>query len=518
MSLSIPQARLVPLIIATGLFMENLDATVLSTALPTIARDFGTSPIYLKLALTSYLLSLAIFIPASGWVADRFGARTVFRAAILVFGAGSIACGLSHGLTELVLARVLQGMSGAMMTPVGRLIILKTTPKHDLVGALSWLSVPALLGPVMGPPVGGFITAYLSWRWIFWVNIPIMVLGLVLTSLFIPNVRGEERTRFDILGFLLIGPGLAILITGATMVGMALVPTPVTIGLISVGAALVGLYIPHALRSPSPILELRLLTFPSFRYATIGGFLFRIGVGATPFLLPLLLQLGFAFDPFQSGLMTLSTGLGAMGMKTIVSGILRRVGFRRVMIGNAVLSSIFVAAPALFWAGMPVAIIMGLLLVGGFLRSLQFTSVNVAAVVDVPDSLMGRITSFTAVLQELSKSVGVSVAALGLESMQALTGTHALTAPMFAPVFVVIGLISLLSVPLFMRLPLDFGRDLFAGPVPAGAPAAAAPTNPALAPAAVAAATRKPREAAKLATAETMAQDGVTADRLPITP
>ena len=219
----LPPGRLLPLIIATGLFMENLDSTVLSTALPTIAHDFGASPIHLKLALTSYLLSLAIFIPASGWMADRFGARTVFRAAIVVFAAGSIACGLSDGLAELVLARVVQGMGGAMMTPVGRLIILKTTPKRDLVDAMAWLTIPALLGPLMGPPVGGFITTFFSWRWIFWINIPIAVVGIILTSRFVPNVREEERRPFDLVGFVLVGPGLAMLLTGATLAGIGLV-------------------------------------------------------------------------------------------------------------------------------------------------------------------------------------------------------------------------------------------------------------------------------------------------------
>ncbi|MDQ0470341.1 DHA2 family efflux MFS transporter permease subunit [Labrys wisconsinensis] len=466
----LPSGRLLPVIIATGLFMENLDATVLSTALPTIARDFGTSPIHLKLALTSYLLALAIFIPASGWMADRFGARTVFRGAIVVFGAGSIACGLSNGLTELVAARVLQGVGGAMMVPVGRLIILKTTPKHDLVNAMAWLTIPALLGPVTGPPLGGFITTYFSWRWIFWINIPIAVLGIVLASLFVPNVREDERRPFDLLGFVLVGPGLAALLTGATLAGLGLVEPSTTLALVAGGVVLLALFVRHALVSPAPIIELKLLRFPTFRASVVGGFLFRVGVGATPFLLPLLFQLGFNFTPFESGLLTLSTGLGAMAMKTLASTVLRRYGFRTVLVANAVLSSAFVAAPALFHAGMPVALIAATLLAGGFVRSLQFTSVNVSAVAEVPDHLMGRVTSFTAVLQELSGSVGVSVAALGLQASQSAFGSTALTAPMFPPVFLLVGGIAALSTLLFLQLPRDAGSNMLA---PAERPVAA---------------------------------------------
>jgi EmrB/QacA subfamily drug resistance transporter len=466
MAARIAAGRLLPLIIATGLFMENLDSTVLSTALPTIARDFGTSPIHLKLALTSYLLSLAIFIPASGWMADRFGARTVFRLAIVVFGAGSVACGLSNGLGELVAARVLQGMGGAMMTPVGRLIILKTTPKHDLVDAIAWLTIPALLGPIMGPPVGGFITTYFHWRWIFWINVPIACLGILLASLYVPNVREDERRAFDLLGFVLVGPGLALLLTGATFAGLGLVAPATTVSLAVIGAILLALFVGHALRTPAPLIELRLLRFPSFRAATTGGFLFRIGVGATPFLLPLLFQVGFHMTPFQSGILTISTGLGALAMKTLASTILRRFGFRRVLVVNALLSSALVAAPALFNASTPIAAIALTLLVGGFVRSLQFTSVNVSALSDIPASLMGRVTSFTSVLQELSGSVGVSVAALALEAAQQFSGSDGVSADLFPPVFVMVGMIAALSMPLFLRMQGDVGSEMLA-PAPA---------------------------------------------------
>jgi EmrB/QacA subfamily drug resistance transporter len=458
----VPRGRLVPLIIACGLFMENLDSTVLTTALPTIATDFGVSPIYLKLALTSYLLSLAIFIPTSGWMADRFGARTIFRAAIVVFGVGSIACGLSHNLTELVAARILQGMGGAMMTPVGRLIILKTTPKHDLVNAMMWLTLPALLGPLSGPPLGGLITTYLHWRWIFWVNIPIAVLGIVLASLYVPNVREDERRPFDIVGFLLLAPGLVAMMTGATLAGLGVVSPIYNVVLALAGLGLITLYVPHARRMADPLIELRLLGIPAFRASICGGFLFRIGVGATPFLLALMFQRGFGLRPDQSGLLTLSTGLGAMAMKTLAGPILRRIGFRRVLVFNALISSLLVAAPALFFADMPKLAICLTLVAAGFTRSLQFTGINTAGVSGVPEHLMGRVTSMTSVLQELAGSVGVSVAAIALEGSMNVQGVSTLTASVFPPVFLLIGAIAAASTLIFMRLPRDVGHELLA--------------------------------------------------------
>jgi len=452
--------RLLPLIIATGLFMENLDATVLTTALPTIAQDFGTSPIYLKLALTSYLLSLAIFIPTSGWMADRFGARVVFRAAIIVFGIGSIACGLSTNLPQLVAARILQGLGGAMMTPVGRLIIFKTTPKYDLVNTMMWLTLPALIGPLSGPPLGGFITTYFHWRWIFWINIPIAVLGVVLTSLYIPNVREDVRRPFDILGFLLLTPGLVMLMIGATLAGLGVVSGFYNAVLAGCGALLILAYVRHAYRTIDPLIELRLFEIPAFRYSISGGFLFRVGVGATPFLLALLFQIGFDFSPFHSGLLTLATGLGAMSMKALAGPILRQLGFKRVLTVNAIISSALVAAPALFYAHMSPLLIATTLLAAGFTRSLQFTSINTAGVCDVPSELMGRVTSMTSVLQELASSVGVSVAALSLETVMWMHGTDHLNGNVFPPVFLFVGAIASFSVLIFAQMPKDIGHQL----------------------------------------------------------
>src|SRR5690606_22203864 len=273
--------RLLPLIVACALFIENMDSTVISTSLPAIARDLGTEPVALKLALTAYLLALAVFIPVSGWVADRFGARHTFTIAIAVFLAGSLGCAASGSLEALVAARFVQGMGGAMMVPVGRLVLLRTVPKEHLVQALSWLTIPALIGPMVGPPLGGYITTYFHWRWIFLVNVPIGVLGILLGRRFVPDVR-EAIAPLDWRGFLLTGLGLAAAMFGFSTLGLALVPTGVAAVALAGGLAALAVYVLHARRHPRPLLDLRLFRLPTYRAGVAGGSLFRIGIGATP--------------------------------------------------------------------------------------------------------------------------------------------------------------------------------------------------------------------------------------------
>lgn len=450
----------VPLIVATALFMQHLDSTALSTSLPVIAEDFETSPINLKLAVTTYLLALAVFIPASGWVADRFGAKNVFRMAMVVFALGSIGCGISQGLGSLVAARVLQGIGGAMMVPVGRLVILRTVPKQDLIGALAWLTIPALFGPIMGPPIGGFLTTYFDWRWIFWVNVPIAVLGVLLVTRYIPNIKAETPEPFDLTGFLLIGPGISMALTGATIAGLGLVDPLLVWTLVLVGVLLTTLYVVYAMRAPAPIIDLTLLSLPTFRAGVIGGLLFRIGVGSLPFILPLLLQSGFGMSAFQSGLITFSTGIGSLFMKPIAPAVLNRFGFRNILVVNAVVSGGTLMVPALFTVATPIAVITGVLLFNGFTRSLQFTSINALAYADVPSDRLSRATSFTAMLQELSGSIGVALAAFGLELMYGIYGGSTVDPGHFPPVFVGIACVSMLSVLIFWHLPLDAGRAL----------------------------------------------------------
>jgi EmrB/QacA subfamily drug resistance transporter len=452
--------RLIPLIVATALFMENMDSTVIATSLPAIAADIGTSPLTLKLAITSYLLSLAVFIPASGWTADRFGARMVFSIAIGVFMAGSIGCALSSSVTELVIARIVQGFGGAMMTPVGRLVLLRSIDKSALVNAMAWVTVPALVGPVIGPPLGGFITTYLTWHWIFLINIPIGLIGIFMALRYIDPIRSEDPERFDLYGLVLAGIGLGGIAFGLSVAGLNLLPWSVVIGLVGIGTISMTLYVIHAKRTASPVLDFALLRYPTMRASIIGGFMFRVGIGALPFLLPLLLQVGFGLSPLNSGLVTFASAAGAMGMKTLAARIIKTFGFRNVMMINAVVSSVFLAACALFTITTPLLLIMILLVVGGFFRSLQFTAINTLAYSEVEPAQMSRATTLVSVNQQLAVSAGVAVGAFSVESTMWFHHVTELSAADFAPGFIVVAIISTISSYFFFEMPVDAGHQV----------------------------------------------------------
>ncbi len=452
--------RLIPLIVATALFMENMDSTVIATSLPAIAADIGTSPLTLKLAITSYLLSLAVFIPASGWTADRFGARAVFSIAISVFMIGSIGCALSSSVTDFVIARIVQGLGGAMMTPVGRLVLLRSIDKSALVNAMAWVTVPALVGPVIGPPLGGFITTYFSWHWIFLINIPIGLLGIFMALRYIDPIRSEDPERFDLYGLILAGIGLGGIAFGLSVAGLNLLPWTIVVALIAIGTISMTLYVIHAKRTASPVLDFTLLQYPTLRASIIGGFLFRLGIGALPFLLPLLMQVGFGLSPFRSGLVTFASAVGAMGMKTLAARIIRTFGFRNIMTINAIVSSVFLAACALFTVTTPLLLIMIILVVGGFFRSLQFTAINTVAYAEVEPAQMSRATTLVSVNQQLAISAGVAVGAFSVESTMLLRHVNELSAADFAPGFLVVAIISAISAYFFFRMPVDAGHQV----------------------------------------------------------
>ena len=452
--------RIVPLIVAVALFMENMDSTVIATSLPAIAADIGTSPLTLKLAVTSYLLSLAVFIPVSGWTADRFGARTVFRGAIAVFMLGSIGCALSGSLSEFVVARIVEGMGGAMMTPVARLILVRSVDRRELINAMVWVTLPALIGPLIGPALGGFITTFISWHWIFLINIPIGLAGIALATIFIEDVRAQTPDPFDPLGAVLAGVGIGGLAFGGSLLGLNFLPTSVVLALIVMGAGAAYAYVLHARRTPAPVLDLSLLEIPTMRAAVVGGFIYRSGIGAMPFLLPLLLQLGFNLTAFQSGLITLSNVVGAMGMKTVIPFILRRFGFRRVLVVNALISALLVAACATFTPGVSFAWIVGVLIVGGFFRSLEFTSLNTIAYADVDNRRMSRATSLVAVAQQVSISVGVAIGALAVDLTLWARGRDTITAADFQPAYLTIAVIAGCACFVFARMPADAGAEL----------------------------------------------------------
>ena len=464
--------------------MQNLDSTVISTALPRMARAFGADPLHMNVALTSYLLSLAVFIPASGWMADRYGTRRVFRAAIAVFTLGSILCGRADGLAFLVAARILQGVGGAMMVPVGRLVLLRSVAKSELVAAMSWLTVPALVGPVVGPPLGGFIVTYFSWRWIFYINVPIGVLGILLVTLFVEDVREPNVGRLDFTGLVFSGLALSGLMFGFETVGRGIVAPWMTAAMIAMGLASCGLYAWHARRHPKPLIDFTLMKIPTFGLTIYAALLFRIGIGAIPFLLPLMLQLGFGRSPAQSGMITFASSAGALVMKPATQFALRRFGFRNVLWWNGIVSGLLLAAIAGFRPAWPIAAIYAVLLTGGFFRSLQFTAFNSVAYADIPRARMSAATSLYSTQQQLAQTLGISVGAAALLTTTSLSGHILPSLADYSLCFLFVGCITLLSAPMSLRLAPDAGAEMSGKRSPGraaapaeGRPAAARPAE-----------------------------------------
>jgi EmrB/QacA subfamily drug resistance transporter len=452
--------RILPLVFASALFMENMDSTVIATSLPAIAADLGTNPVALKLAFTTYLLSLTVFLPISSWLADRFGARTVFRFAVLVFTLASISCGFAHSLEYLVVARAVQGFGGALMVPVGRIVMLRTVPKSEYVNAMAWLTVPALIGPLLGPPIGGFITTYFHWRWIFWMNLPFGILGLILATWLMPNMKDESVAPLDVKGFVLSGLGLSLTVFGMTELGQGIFAPQIIFGMIVAGALLIWVYVRHAQSTANPILDISMLKVQTLRVSIMGGMFYRVSAGAVPFLLPLMLQLGFGFTPFQSGSITCASALGAVMMKFLAAKSLRRWGYRQLLVFNGVASSFMMALNGLFMPTTPFLVMVVVLLFAGLLRSLQFTSLNSIAYADVTSEEVGRANGLYTVAQQLSLALGVAVAALVLEASQFTRGVVVLGRIDFAVAFVVVAAVGLISTFFFVRLPANAGENL----------------------------------------------------------
>jgi len=444
--------------------MENMDATVLATSLPVLARDFGVSPIALKLALISYVVGLGVFIPICGWVADRYGTRTVFRAALGVFIVGSLLCAVSHSLVTFVAARFVQGIGGAMMVPVGRIIIFRSIPKRDFLKAISYLTVPGLFGPVVGPPLGGFITTYFHWRWIFVINLPIGILGMVLASRYIANLREEVAEPLDFRGFVLSALGGSLVMLGLSLIGGELVSPLTALIMLVLGVLALYGYWRHAKRdqpgAAPPLLDLKLLRIPTFQASVLGGSLFRIGLGAMPFLLPLALQEGLGMSAFESGSITCASAFGGLFMKSLASMVLGRFGYRRVLIFNAILAGMAIAACGLFTAATPHLVMLAVVLLGGFFPSLQFTSLNSIAYADIPSRDVSRATSLASVIQQLSLGLGVAIAGLTLQLSHHLQGHAVIVNSDFWPAFLTVGLFSVTSIPLTRRLAPDAGDEL----------------------------------------------------------
>lgn len=460
--------RIVPLILAVALFMEMMDSTVIATSLPAIAADIGTSPIALKLAFTTYLVALAIFIPASGWVADRFGGRRVFMIAIAIFTFGSLLCAIADSLAAFVGARFIQGMGGSMMTPVARLVLVRATERRNLVSAMAWLSVPALMGPMVGPVVGGFLTTFVSWHWIFLVNLPIGIAGIILSRRFLPELPGRENGRLDAWGLLLSGLSASGIVFGLSVISLPALPPVVGAVAVVIGIVATFLYIRHALRADKPVLDLALFKIRSFRTTIVTGFLVRLGLGATPFLLPLMLQIGFGMSAFNSGLVTFVGAIGAIAVKFTTATVYERFGFRQVLIGSIAITSALLVAMGFFSPALPIAFIYAVLLISGFSRSMMFTGLNALSFADVGDEQTGAATAFNSVFQQVSLALGVAIAGMAVEASLAFHG-GGLRLEDFQYAFFCVAAFSFAALLPMLALDKRAGANVSGHGVPAGA-------------------------------------------------
>jgi EmrB/QacA subfamily drug resistance transporter len=452
--------RMIPFIVGCALFMQMLDSTVVATALPAMAESLGTSVVRMNVAITSYLLAVAVFVPISGWAADRFGARRVFLAAIALFILSSVTCAVSQSLAQLIVSRIVQGLAGAMMVPVGRIILLRKVPKKDLLKAMSFLSMPALFGPIIGPPLGGFLVTYFSWHWIFLINVPVGIAGIFMIRHYIDEDPAVASQKLDWLGFLLSAVSIAALVSGFEALGHQALPPLQLTGLIVVGVICGVLYVRHARSTAHPIIDLSLLRTPTFAISTLGGNLCRFAVGATPFLLAIMLQVGFGLSPLAAGMITFTSAGGALLMKLAAAPLIDRLGFKRVLVLNAFLTGLFVALCALFRADTSVWLMALVLVIGGFFRSLQFTAVNTLAYADLCSAQMSRASSFSAMAQQLGISVGVACAAVTLNLSMTWRGGSELALVDIMWGFIVIGLITVSSVFSFVKLDPEAGANL----------------------------------------------------------
>ena len=454
------QRTLMPYIIGCALFMQMLDSTVVATAMPAMAEDLDTSVLRMNAVITSYLLALAVFVPISGWAADRFGARRIFMLAISLFTLSSIACALAQSLQQLIAARVVQGVGGAMMVPVGRIILLKRIPKAELLQAMAVLTLPALFGPILGPPVGGFLVTYVSWHWIFLINVPVGIVGLVLILKYIRPDLPSTAQGLDWLGFLLSGVALSTLVMAFESLGHSNLSLRTLIALLIIGVLSSYGYVRHARRKNGPIIDLSLLKVRSFAISVVGGNLCRFSIGSVPFMLAILLQVGFGFSALNAGLVTFTSAIGALLMKPLAPPIIRLFGYRRVLMYNAFLTGGTIMLCAFFTSHTPVWLMCTVLAVGGVFRSLQFTAVNTLSYADVDLQSMAQASTFASMAQQLGISIGVACAAVAVSLSLKWRGGNAVEVGDLFWGFILIGALTALSSLSFSRLAPDAGSAL----------------------------------------------------------
>ncbi len=445
-----PRLRyLIPGIVAVAFLMQALDSTIITTAIPDMAVSLATTPVRMNLAVTAYVLTLAVFIPLSGWCADRFGARRIFVLALAMFSLGSALCGLSGSFPMLIATRILQGIGGAMMTPVGRLILLRSFPRSELVTAMTYMTLPAIVGPIIGPLVGGFLTTYVSWRWIFYVNLPFALLGIVLALRYLEPTRGDRSVRFDLQGFVLFGCGIGLLQVGIDNVERSALSAPELGALFLAAAVLLAAFARYARRAAVPVVDLRLFRERTFATGSLVGGICRVALNGVPFLLPLMLQVGFGMSAIGSGSLTFLGSAGAIIVRLFIAPLLRALGFRTVLIGSAVAGSAVLAGFTLLQPGTPRWLIGAYILVFGLCRSTQFMTTNTLAYAETPAAELSRATSLGGLVQQLTVSFGVSLSAVLLS---ALSGHGRLTPGRFHEAFLLTAIVPLLAIPGFLRL------------------------------------------------------------------
>ena len=446
-----PKLRfIIPAVVAIAFVMEQLDSTIIVTAIPDIARSLGTTPLRMNLAITAYVLMQAMFIPVSGWFADRYGARRVFAAALFVFTIASVLCGMATSLPMLIAVRALQGLGGAMMTPVGRLAMIRSFPRSQLVKAMSYMTLPAVIGPLIGPLLGGILTTYASWRWIFWVNVPFGLIGVLVALRYIDDGRADTRARFDYAGFMMVGFGCLFLQYGIENIGRPTIPAPAIVAVLLIGCALLALFYRYARTAREPAIDLTLFRIRTFMVGTVFGGLCRIGLNGVPFLLPLMLQVGFGLSPVTTGLITSMSALSIFLNRPLMPMLLRRYGFRGVLNGSAIAGAVLVAGFALLDPSTPAWFLMIYSFLFGLTRAMQFLTSNMLSYSDTPAAQLSRATSLFGVLQQLSVSFGVSVAAMLL----GVVTPHGqpLTPETFRTVFLISAVLPLLGLPGYFRL------------------------------------------------------------------
>ena len=454
--------KLLPWLVAVAFFMESLDTTILNTAVPAVSEALHVAPLSMKAVLASYTLSLAVFIPISGWMADRFGTRHVFAAAIGLFTLGSFLCGVSSNIHLLVACRLLQGCGGAMMVPVGRLTLVRTFAKSELIRVMSFVAIPALIGPMFGPLLGGVILRYLDWRYVFFVNIPIGVAGLLMVYLHLPDYREEKTPPLDLVGLILFGSGVALLSYVLEIFGEHTLSTREIIGLLVVAFSLILGYSLHALQAQFPLLRLRLFRIRTFRVAVSGSFFTRIGIGGVPFLLPLLYQVGLGFSPIQSGLLIMPQAFGAMCSKPFVGQVLQRLGYRRLLVSNTVILGLLLFLFATIGVRTPVWLIVLQAFAYGIFTSMQYTSMNTLAYADLTEPQTSNGSSIASTMQQLSVSFGVATAGLTTalfvpnpstaNSTEMIHGLH--------KALLLLGLLTILSTSVFRSLKFSDGSNV----------------------------------------------------------